>query len=180
MQLLKVAKRDFLYSFGHGYSLPPESVTIEVNYDCMFHCQMCQMWNKDFKISRIGDNKILSRYEIEAVIDELSFLRVKSISFCGGEPFLRKDLLDIVKYCKSRMLHCSTFTNGYLIREDLAKNIVLSGLNSISISIDGAKSELHDEIRGFKGAFDHAVEGIRLIKKQQKEYNTDLPKVFIH
>lgn len=180
MQLLKVAKKEFLYSFGQGYAPPPESVTIEVNYQCMFRCQICQMWTKDFKMSRIGDNKILSKSEIEAVIGELSSMGVKSVSFCGGEPFLRKDLLDIVKYCKSRMLYCSTFSNGYLIEEDLAQEIVRSKIDSISISIDGAKSELHDEIRGFKGAFDHAVEGIRLIKKQQKEYNTDLPEIFIH
>ena len=113
---------------------------------------------------------------MEEIIAELRSIGVKSIYFCGGEPFLRKDFLDIVKYGKSKGLNCSTISNGYLINEDLAKQIVTSGIDSIGISIDSADRELHDEIRGTKGAFDHAIEGIRLIRQQQKEYNADFPR----
>ncbi|CAG0941012.1 Antilisterial bacteriocin subtilosin biosynthesis protein AlbA [Candidatus Brocadiaceae bacterium] len=180
MQLIKTLKREISYHLGLGYAPPPESVTIEVDYSCMFRCKMCQMWTKDFKTSRIGNNKILSNCAIEGIIAELCSIGVKSIYFCGGEPFLRKDFLNIVKYCKSKGLYCSTISNGYLINEDLAKQIVISGIDSIGISIDSADRELHDEIRGMKGAFDHAAEGIRLIKQQQKEYNTDFPEVFIN
>lgn len=180
MQLIKSLKREISYHLGLGYAPPPESVTIEVDYSCMFRCKMCQMWTKDFKTSRIGNNKILSNCAIEGIIAELCSIGVKSIYFCGGEPFLRKDFLDIAKYCKSKGLYCSTISNGYLINEDLAKQIVTSGIDSIGISIDSADRELHDEIRGMKGAFDHAAEGIRLIKQKQKEYNTNLPEVFIN
>ena len=180
MQLIKSLKREISYHLGLGYAPPPESVTIEVDYSCMFRCKMCQMWTKDFKTSRIGNNKILSNCAIEGIIAELCSIGVKSIYFCGGEPFLRKDFLDIAKYCKSKGLYCSTISNGYLINEDLAKQIVTSRIDSIGISIDSADRELHDEIRGMKGAFDHATEGIRLIKQKQKEYNTNLPEVFIN
>lgn len=180
MQLIKTLKRELSYNLGLGYAPPPESITIEVDYSCMFQCKMCQMWTKDFKISRIGNNKILSNCAIEGIIAELYSIGVKSIYFCGGEPFLRKDFLDIVKYCKSKGLYCSTISNGYLINEDLAKQIVASGIDSIGISIDSADRELHDEIRGTKGAFDHATEGIRLIKQKQKAYDTDFPEVFIN
>jgi radical SAM protein with 4Fe4S-binding SPASM domain len=180
MQQIKTLKRELSYHLGLGYAPPPESVTIEVDYSCMFRCKMCQMWTKDFKTSRIGNNKILSNCAIEGIIAELCSIGVKSIYFCGGEPFLRKDFLDIAKYCKSKGLYCSTISNGYLINEDLAKQIVTSRIDSIGISIDSADRELHDEIRGMKGAFDHAAEGIRLIKQKQKEYNTNLPEVFIN
>ena len=60
MQLIKSLKREISYHLGLGYAPPPESVTIEVDYSCMFRCKMCQMWTKDFKTSRIGNNKILS------------------------------------------------------------------------------------------------------------------------
>ena len=180
VQLFNAIKREFSYNFGLGYAPPPESVTIEVDYNCMLRCQMCQMWNRDFKTLRIGDNEILSTHEMEGIIEELHSLGVKSLYFCGGEPFLRKDFLDIVKYCKSKGLYCSTISNGYLINSELAKQIVISGINSLGISLDSAHRELHDEIRGLKGSFDRAVEGIRLIKKYQREYNTELPEVFIN
>ncbi|MBE7445620.1 MAG: radical SAM protein [Planctomycetia bacterium] len=180
MQPFKTLKRELSYHLRLGYAPPPESVTIEVDYSCMFRCKMCQMWTKDFKTSRIGNNKVLSNCAIEGIIAELCSMGVKSIYFCGGEPFLRKDFLDIVKYGKSKGLYCSTISNGYLINEDLAKQIVTSGIDSMGISIDSADKELHDEIRGMKGAFDHAAEGIRLIKQRQREYNTHLPDVFIN
>lgn len=65
-------------------------------------------------------------------------------------------------------------------REDLAQKIVLSKIDSLSISIDGANSELHDNIRGVSGAFDHAVNAIRFIKQKQTEYNIILPEVFLN
>lgn len=180
MQLLKKVQREFSYNLGLGYPPLPEAVTIEVNYDCMFRCQMCRMWTKDFKISRIRDNEILSKSELEKVIRELSSMGVKFIHFGGGEPFLRSEFLEIVKLCKSKRLYCSTFSNGFLIDDDLAQNIVRSKMDSMGVSIDGASSELHDNIRGVKGAFEHAIKGIRLIKRQQKDTRSESPEIFIH
>lgn len=180
IRLFRTIKREFAYTLGLGYAPPAESVTIEMNYNCMFRCQMCQLWTQEFKTARTGDNKIITEYKIKEIIDELCSLGVKSIYFCGGEPFLRKDFLTIVTHCKIKGLYCSTISNGYLIDSALAEQIVLSGIDLVGISLDSAKKELHDELRGTKGAFDHAVEGIRLIKKQQKKHDTPLPAVFIN
>lgn len=163
-----------------GYAPIPESVTIEINYNCMLRCKMCNMWSEDFKKSRIGDNKNLSKAELERIISELSSIGVASIYFCGGEPFLRKDFLDIVAFCKSKGLRCSTISNGYLIGEDLARRIILSGIDSIGISMDASHSSLHDEIRGVEGVFARAVGAIKNLKKLQEEGNTEVPEIFIN
>ena len=162
-----------------GYAPVPSAAFIEVNYDCVLRCKMCQLWTADFKKSRIGKKKILSLDEMKAAIDELSSSGIKNYCFIGGEPFLRKDLLDIIGYCKERNLSCITVSNGYLIEEELAERIVLSGLDILAVSIDGPTNEIHDRIRGVKGAFDHAVRAIKLIRKRQKELNAEHPKVAI-
>lgn len=180
MRLLKSMKREFLYNLGKGYALVPEEVTIEVIYDCMFRCQMCHLWTKDFKTKRMGDQKVLSRPEIEEVIGELSSMGVKSIHFCGGEPFARKDFMYLVRYASALGLRCSTFSNGYRIGKELAREIVQSGLNSLGISIDSADGEIHDTLRGVKGAFLKATEGVRLVRKAQKEYGVEAPELFIN
>jgi MoaA/NifB/PqqE/SkfB family radical SAM enzyme len=162
-----------------GYAPFPDTAFIEVNYDCMLRCKMCKLWTSDFKTNRISDGKILSLNEMIKVIDEFASAGVKKIFFLGGEPFLRKDLLDLIAYCKSKLLSCMTVSNGYLIGEEMADKIVLSNLDLLAISIDGPNCEIHDRIRGVKGAFDHAVKAIRLIKKRQKELNTELPVVAI-
>lgn len=162
-----------------GYAPIPNTAFIEVNYDCMLRCKMCQLWTKDFKKNRIGSREILSETEIKKAIDEFASAGIKNIIFLGGEPFQRKDLLDFIKYCKSKALSCATVSNGYLIGEDMASKIVLSKLDILAVSIDGPNSEVHDRIRGVKGAFDHAVRAIRLVKKRQKELNTERPAVAI-
>lgn len=162
-----------------GYASFPSKAFIEVNYDCMLRCKMCHLWTADFKKNRIGKVEILSQTEIKKAIDEFASAGVKTIIFLGGEPFLRKDLLNLIKYCKSKNLTCVTVSNGYLIGEDLANKIVLSNLDILAISIDGPNRAIHDRIRGVNGAFDHAVRAIRLIKKRQKELNTVLPEVSI-
>lgn len=162
-----------------GYAPLPTTAFIEVNYDCMLRCKMCKLWTSDFKKNRIGDGKVLTQIEMKKAIDQFALAGIKNICFIGGEPFLRKDLLALIKYCKSKALSCVTVSNGYLIREDLADKIVLSNLDILAISIDGSNSEIHDRIRGIEGAFDHAVEAIRLIKKRQKELNAELPDIAI-
>jgi MoaA/NifB/PqqE/SkfB family radical SAM enzyme len=162
-----------------GFASFPAAAFIEVNYDCMLRCKMCRLWTADFKKNRIGQNNTLSRSEIKRAIDEFASAGVNSICFLGGEPFLRKGLLDLIQYCKSKGMSCVTISNGYLIGEDLANRIVMSKLDILGISIDGPRSEIHDRIRGVKGAFNHAVRAIRLIKKRQKELNAEFPEVSI-
>jgi radical SAM protein with 4Fe4S-binding SPASM domain len=158
-----------------GYVDHPANAFIEVNYDCVLRCKMCQLWTTDFKKYRIGDGKVLSQDEIEKIIDKFASAGIKEIAFLGGEPFLRKDLCDLVAYCKVKKLSTFTVSNGYLIGEDLADRIVRSGLDLLAISIDGPNSEIHDRIRGVNGSFDRAVKAITLIKKRQKELLTERP-----
>jgi len=162
-----------------GYATVPATAFIEVNYDCMLRCKMCQLWTADFKKERIGSRKILSLVEIKNVIDQYALAGVKNIFFIGGEPFSRKDLLDIIAYGKDRRMTCMTVSNGYLIREDLADRIVRSGLDLLAISIDGPDSETHDRVRGVEGAFDHAVKAIQRVNARKKELNADLPLIAI-
>lgn len=91
---------------------------------------------------------IIFRSEIENILGELSTLGVRYVHFCGGEPFLRKDILDIIHFAKSKGFICDTVSNGYLIDNELARNIVLSGLDILDISIDSADRTLNDRIRG--------------------------------
>jgi radical SAM protein with 4Fe4S-binding SPASM domain len=137
------------------------------------------LWTADFKKERLGSNKVLSLAEIKNVIDQYAEAGVETIFFIGGEPFLRKDLLDMIAYGKGKGITCMTVSNGYLIRDDLADRIVRSGLYVLAISIDGPDRETHDRVRGVKGAFDHAVQAIERVNKRKKKLNVDLPNIAI-
>jgi radical SAM protein with 4Fe4S-binding SPASM domain len=78
----------------------------------------------------------------------------------GGEPLLRKDIMKVVGCIKSMGIEPVISSNGTLITRKIAKELKDYGVQYIGISIDGFK-EIHDKIRGVKGAFAAAMKGIK-------------------
>ena len=94
------------------------------------------------------------------MIDSLKLLGTKYISISGGEPFLRKDIFEVIEYIKKKDLRLHISSNGTLITKELAKKINNVGLDVVSISLDAVTPELHNRIRGSKEAFDMAIAAI--------------------
>ena len=87
----------------------PEEVAIELNYDCNKDCYFC------FNKVNAKKGKGLTKEKIFYVIDKINAWGVKAIRFTGGEPLLRSDLKDILKYAKSNGRYIILNTNGDLI-----------------------------------------------------------------
>jgi len=94
-------------------------------------------------------------------------MKVFYIYFLGGEPFLRKDFLEIAKYCYSMEIPVMVNSNGWFIDEDTAKRIKESNIHHVRVSIDGATPDTHDSIRGVRGSFKRAIRAIELLKKYE-------------
>jgi len=163
----------------------PFNYTISVTSKCNLKCKTCNIW----KNQPLNE---LNLKEWEKIFSSLG----KSplwITISGGEPFLRKDLVSIVKliskYNKPQILNIAT--NGILtekIVSDVNKIITFyKGKLIINISIDGLK-EKHNFIRGNK-CFDKVIETYNRLKKIKKitvgihtvisKYNVkDIPKIY--
>jgi len=144
----------------------PFSCHILVTNNCNLRCQMCPFW-------KVKSKDELSLSEIKRIIDYVHKWGVPSITIGGGEPLLRKDIVDIIKYSSSKGIITNLITNGTLINEFIARNLIESNLFRIGISIDGSKPEIHDKIRGVPGTFNRAVNGIKLLKKYKNRLNSD-------
>jgi MoaA/NifB/PqqE/SkfB family radical SAM enzyme len=92
----------------------------------------------------------------------------------GGEPFLKKDILDIMRIIKNHRLSCGVFTNGLLLNKNILKEIIQLKINFVVFSLYGPR-EIHDNIVGVKGAYDKVIENASFLKEHRK--NT---KVIIH
>ncbi len=80
------------------------------------------------------------------------------VSITGGEPLLRKDLYEVVaEMTRLGMMSCIV-TNGTLLTVPRAKRLHDAGMRTVSVSIDGAKSQ-HEAVRG-KDSYDRALAGI--------------------
>jgi MoaA/NifB/PqqE/SkfB family radical SAM enzyme len=82
-----------------------------------------------------------------------------SFNITGGEPFLRKDLFDILSEIRGRGYDIYLLTNGTLIDEGRARALKEVGVKGVQISMEGPE-EIHEMIRG-KGSFAASLQGIR-------------------
>jgi len=116
------------------------------------------------------------------LLDQIAQVGKPIIILTGGEPLLRADIFDIAKYGTKKGLRMVMAPNGTLITENIAKQMADSGIQRISISLDGATRESHDKFRGVDGAFEGALRGIRLAKDAGIEFqiNTTITKTNLH
>lgn len=102
--------------------------------------------------------------EVKRNVDESREIGVKEYYFTGGEPFMNKQLLDMIEYVM-KFGPVTVLSNGMLIKEDTSKRLAEIERNSIysleiRISIDGYTEEMNDAIRG-NGVFKKAMLGVQ-------------------
>ncbi|MEI7751539.1 MAG: radical SAM protein [Candidatus Omnitrophota bacterium] len=166
--------RDFGFwlSRKSGYPLvSPDTLQISLTSRCNLRCKMCDVWENAEKTDE------LTLCEIKPVMDQCSQWGIKEVNLCGGEPLLRDVCFDIIKHAKDLGMRVILTTNGTLINENMAKRLIESKLDILTISVDGARAETHDKIRGQAGAFEKIISGIKHLNELGK--SSDLVKVMI-
>jgi len=98
------------------------------------------------------------------LLDQIREVGQPIVILTGGEPLLRPDIFDIARYGSDKGLRMVMAPNGTLITAEIAKKLFDAGIKRISISLDGATKEKHDRFRGVEGAFEGALEGLRLAR----------------
>lgn len=137
----------------------PLSVIWEITYACNQKCEYC--------IARAGkeDPDELSEEEIDTVLNELIELGVGLINITGGEPLLKKDTaLYIARRASENDIELELLTNGMLITPEVAKELYQAGVRHAQVSLDCARSDVHDKQRGVKGAWEKTVNGIQALR----------------
>jgi MoaA/NifB/PqqE/SkfB family radical SAM enzyme len=143
----------------------PSFVTFSVNNYCNQRCKTCNIW----KYNPVEEKKKELRLdEIEKIFSKIP--KIFWLTITGGEPFLRDDLVEIVKiaYEKSKINVLTITTNGSM-PELIEKNVkkILENCKNltliVNVSIDCSR-EFHDIIRGIDGSFDRAIESIERLK----------------
>ena len=132
----------------------PFLVVWDVTYACNLKCKHCYS-----AAGEVLDHELTTEEAME-VIDKLDRLGVTVIAFSGGEPLLRRDIFELVKYANSKGIYTAMATNGTLITREIARKLKELGLGFVQISLDGRK-ETHDEFRGVNGTFSKTIEGIK-------------------
>lgn len=136
-----------------GLLKPVTFVQWLVTAGCNFTCEFCEA-----SAGPPGPDE-LSTAEATAMIDDLAQMGVRRLVFSGGEPLIRKDLLDLAEHAGSKGLKLGLVTNGFLVPA-LWHRIEPLPLYLYFTSLDGPR-EYHDAVRG-TGSFERVLEGLDL------------------
>jgi len=141
----------------------PLDVICEITYICNLACPTCFRWTSK------PDEHELTTEDWKGVIRKLkAWLGTFNLTFTGGEPFLRKDLLDIFRFASDNSIVTGVVSNGSLIDKALAREIVASGLDGLCLSLNSLKRHIHNETRGTNGSFDEVMRAIENMKEVKK------------
>ena len=134
---------------------------LEVTGRCNMRCHHCRAWDEarvDLDFGRI--EKVLDFLISERDQDDLR------LTISGGEPFVRKDLTDVIILAKERGIeNVIITTNGSLVTEKKLAELISVGVKnmSIQVSLDGISPAIHDSFREYDGAFDKAIRTLQLV-----------------
>ena len=146
-------------SFGRRFPY----IRLSITDVCNFKCGYCLP--NGYQKDKSDNRTFLSLEEVQRLAKGLSELGVSKIRLTGGEPTVRKDFFDIVKILKqnSGIKKTVITTNGYKL-DQLAEQIIESGLDGINISIDSLDKNKFHQITGHN----RLNEILRGIEKLQK------------
>lgn len=133
--------------------LPPFMVSYGITSKCNLNCKHCYAEAREE-----ASTDELSTEEAEKLIDDIAHW-ARFLVLDGGEPLCRPDFLEIASYASSKGLITGIGSNGMLIDGAMAEKINGAGVQSVAISIDSVRGEVHDAFRGKRGAFYQAMKG---------------------
>jgi radical SAM protein with 4Fe4S-binding SPASM domain len=145
----------------------PYVISWNLTYRCNLACEHCYLDAGGAPLvatENFADRSELSTEECFRVIDEIAAFAPECVTILtGGEPLLRRDILDIVRRAADRGLWVVVGTNGVCITENVARRLAEAGGRGLSLSLDALDPDRHDHFRKVRGAWRNTVEGAEIL-----------------
>ncbi len=152
----------------------PEQAVIDPTNRCNLRCISCWLYSPLLRDNKPSDGwlrKELPKDTLIKLIDELTFLGTKRIRFTGGgEPFLYKDLMDVIAYARKKELLVAITTNFGLVSKKQIKQLIDLGIEELAISIWASNPEVYEKVHpGIPSAyFNKLKENLIYLKETKK------------
>jgi radical SAM protein with 4Fe4S-binding SPASM domain len=147
----------------------PYVVSWNLTYRCNLACEHCYLDAGGTPLvgtENFADRSELGTEECFRVIDEIAAFAPECLTILtGGEPLLRRDILEIVRRAAERELWVVVGTNGVRITENVARRLAEAGARGLSISLDALDPDRHDGFRKVRGAWQNTVEGAEILNR---------------
>lgn len=134
----------------------PISVHLDVTYRCNERCEHCYLDHEDK-----GE---MTTAEIKGILDQLAEVGVFFLVISGGEPLVRKDCFEIIRYARKKLFNVKLKTNAILIGEAEAVLLKQLGVEQVQISVYSHRPEVHDAVTKVRGSLERTIAAIRRLK----------------
>jgi len=169
--LLKAALKRFLPGWNRHICIAPYLATITVTDNCCLRCIMCNEWRQPHPHE-------LTTAQWKDVIAQLGEIGIQEINFTGGEPLMRLDLPELVRYASGRGLKVGLTTNGLLLNAEKIRQLITDGVKGFTVSLD-AVGGAFDDIRGVPGAYEKVYQACQALSEFRKSHGIDVYLAFL-
>jgi radical SAM protein with 4Fe4S-binding SPASM domain len=147
----------------------PYVISWNLTYRCNLACEHCYLDAGGTPLvgtENFSDRSELGTEDCFRVIDEIASFAPECVTILtGGEPLLRRDILEIVRRAADRGLWVVVGTNGVRISENVAQHLSAAGARGLSLSLDALDPDRHDRFRRVRGAWHNTVDGAAILNR---------------
>ena len=157
--------------FKRPHSALPVLSEIALTYRCNLSCRFCYA---GCKCTKKPDSNEMTTGQVKHVLDIIRHrAEVPSVSWTGGEPTLRSDLVELTQYAVDIGMRVNLITNGTNLSPDLVDSLKAAGLKSAQVSLEGPSAEVHDSLTQVPGSFEKTTRSIAMLRKAGLHVHTN-------
>ena len=138
----------------------PLLVNLVLTRKCNFRCSYCYFGDDLNRSQDLREDVALN------LIDEAANLGVVIVNLSGGEPFLYRNICNIVSAITERRMIPKISTNGSLLNSQMINNLKQAGLKAIQVSLDAPDAESHHLLTHSTNTFQRVISAIKELKSQ--------------
>lgn len=140
------------------------SIQMALTERCNLKCRQCDLWGSENK-----------RQELNTQQWKDIFIKIKNwlgnpyqLNFGGGEPFMRKDMVELIEFCAANDITTCLVTNATLLNKDTIRRLSTIETLTVHISLDGFSKETHNNLRG-KGVYENIIDVLYTFKANKRK-----------
>lgn len=166
MKIKNIMKIILYCIFEHPYvSVVDINLTTKCNHKCVY----CEIGQGLIKKEQSNDTNSLHLEDLKWIINQMNQNKIPSVVLLGGEPFLFKDIFELLDYASTYLSDITIITNGMQIPRLSDTEIALLKRTNckIILSLDSFNPQTHNRIRGVETAFENAINAIKILVQNQ-------------
>lgn len=159
----------------------PYSASLNTTNLCNLRCKFCEIHYFYKKAKEISGKVFPNHIDTEILKNHsewLKYIIAMHLSSATGEPFTNPHILEVIRYLKKYTIKLSMDTNGLLIDESIAEELVKSKFNSLSVSIHAGDSKTYTYLQG--GDFSRVISNLKNLVNLKKKLNSKYPRITIN